>query len=144
LDNGPDDAGFQMKLRSSHGGYYLNCGCSDLIASGEIGLIQWDDADRFVAEGLRMKDGSVIEADLLVTATGYYTQEEVVRQLLGDEISDRVGKTWGAGENGELRNMFCPTAQPGLWFAGGGLQHNRVYSHYLALQLKGRELGLVS
>lgn len=143
LDNGPEDAGYQMKLRSSHGGYYLNCGCSDLIVSGEIRLIHWENADRFVAEGLRMKDGSVIKADLLVTATGYYTQEEVVRQLLGDEISDRVGPTWGTGENGELRNMFCPTAQKGLWFAGGGLQHNRVYSRYLALQLKGRALGLV-
>ncbi|QKS00617.1 NAD(P)/FAD-dependent oxidoreductase [Sphingomonas sp. CL5.1] len=144
LDFGPDDAGYQMKLRTSHGGYYLNCGCSDLIVSGEIGLIQWDDADRFVADGLLMKDGRVERADLLVTATGYYTQDEVVRQLLGDGIADRAGPTWGIGDNGELRNMFVPTPQPGLWFVGGGLSQNRVYSHYLALQLKARELGLVT
>jgi putative flavoprotein involved in K+ transport len=40
--------------------------------------------------------------------------------------------------------MFVPTAQKGLWFVGGGLSQNRVYSHYLALQIKARELGLVS
>ncbi|MFT3975546.1 MAG: NAD(P)/FAD-dependent oxidoreductase [Sphingomonas bacterium] len=143
LDSGPDDAGYQMKLRTSHGGYYLNCGCSDLIVSGDIGLIQWDEAERFVAEGLLMKDGHIEKADLLVTATGYYTQEEVVRELLGDEIADRVGPIWGIGGNGELRNMFVPTAQPGLWFVGGGLSQNRVYSHYVALQIKARQLGII-
>lgn len=142
LDFGPHDAGYQMKLRSNHGGYYLNCGCSDLIVSGDIGLIQWDDAERFVADGLLMKDGRVEPADLVVTATGYHTQETVVRQLLGDEVADRVGPIWGLGANGELRNMFVPTPQKGLWFVGGGLSQNRVYSHYLALQIKARELGL--
>ncbi len=143
LDYGPDDAGYQMKLRSSHGGYYLNCGCSDLIANGEIGLIRWEDAERFVADGLLMKDGSVEAADLLITATGYHTQQEVVRELMGDDIADRVGPTWGIGSNGELRNMFVPTAQEGLWFIGGGLSQNRVYGRYVALQLKARQLGLV-
>ncbi|MGE3703074.1 MAG: flavin-containing monooxygenase [Hyphomicrobiaceae bacterium] len=142
LDFGPDDAGYQMKLRQSHGGYYLNCGCSDLIVSGEIGLIQWEDAERIVADGLLMKDGRVAKADVIVTATGYYPQEHVVRQLLGGEVADRVGPTWGIGANGELRNMFVPTPQEGLWFVGGGLSQNRVYSRYLALQLKARELGL--
>ncbi len=142
LDDGPEGAGFQMKLRASHGGYYLNCGCSDLIVSGEIGLIQWDEAERFVPAGLLMKDGRIEPADMVVTATGYYTQAEVLRQLLGDAIADRVGPTWGIGANGELRNMFVPTPQPGLWFAGGGLSQNRVYTHYLALLIKASELGL--
>jgi cation diffusion facilitator CzcD-associated flavoprotein CzcO len=142
LDFGPNEAGHQMKLRTRFGGYYLNCGCSDLIISGEVGLIPWEDADRFVPEGLRMKDGRIEKADVLIAATGYATLEEYVRQLLGEEISEKIGPIWGLDDKGELRNMFVPTAQYGLWFLGGGLSQNRVYSKYVALQIKARELGL--
>ena len=45
LDCGEDETGHQMKFRRRHGGYYLNCGCSELIVSGEIGLIQYEDID---------------------------------------------------------------------------------------------------
>ena len=143
LDWGEDETGHQMKFRRRHGGYYLNCGCSELIVSGEIGLIQHEDTDGFVENGLRMKDGSVEEADLIVTATGYQSQEAVVREMLGDEIADKVGQIWGIAPNGELSNMFAATPQQGLWFAGGGFAHARIYSQYVALGIKGRELGLV-
>ena len=52
---------------------------------------------------------------------------------------------WGLGSatkkdpgpwEGELRNMWKPTKQPGLWFHGGNLMQSRHYSLYLALQLK--------
>jgi putative flavoprotein involved in K+ transport len=43
---------------------------------------------------------------------------------------------------GELRNMWKPTHQPGLWFHGGNLMQARHYSLYLALQLKARYEGL--
>lgn len=143
LDFGPDEAGHQMKLRTRHGGYYLNCGCADLIVSGEVGLLQWDDAEKFVPEGLLMKDGTVEKADLVIAATGYHPQESVVRDLLGPEVAAKIGSVWGLAENGELRNMFAPTPQQGLWFIGGGLSQNRVYTHYVAIQIKARQLGLV-
>lgn len=143
LDFGPDEAGHQMKLRTRHGGYYLNCGCSDLLVSGEIGLLQWENADRFVSNGLLMKDGSIEPADLLISATGYHPQEDVVKELLGDAIAQKIGPIWGLAENGELRNMFAPTPQPGLWFLGGGLSQNRIYTHYVAIQIKAMQLGWV-
>jgi hypothetical protein len=96
--------------------YYFNVGCSDLIVEGKIGLIQHDDIDRFVPEGVRMKDGSVREAELLVAATGYKNQQDVVRRYFGDEIADRIGPVRGFDKGGEQRNMWRRTAQPGLWF----------------------------
>lgn len=143
LDFGEDGTGHQMKLRRRFGGYYLNCGASDLIINGEIGLLQWEDADHFVPEGLLMKDGRVEKADLLVTATGYQNQQEVVRNILGNEIADKVGPVWGLDTDGELANMFKPTPQEGLWFVGGGFAHARIYSRYIALQIKAREAGLL-
>lgn len=143
LDFGEDETGHQMKFRRRHGGYYLDCGCAQLIIDGKVGLIQYEDIERFSAEGAILKDGSVEPADLIVTATGYQSQQELVRDLLGDEIADRIGPVWGIAPDGELANMFRPTAQPGLWFMGGGFAHARIYSHVVALNIAAREAGLV-
>lgn len=144
LDDGPPDGtGFQMKYLRRGGGYYFNVGCSDLIVDGSIGLIQYSDIDRFVSEGVRMKDGRLLPADLIVAATGYKNQQEVVRLYLGDEIADRIGPVWGYDEGGEERNMWRRTAQPGLWFTAGGLPHVRIYSKFLAMQIKAIEEGLL-
>ena len=143
-DLGEDETGHQMKLRRRGGGYYLNAGCSDLIVEGEIGLIQYDDIERFVEAGALMKDGRIEQADLIVTASGYHPPQELVRQLLGDEVADRVGRIWGIGPDGEMNNMYKPMAQKGLWFMGGGLAHCRIDSKPLALQIKAREVGLIS
>jgi putative flavoprotein involved in K+ transport len=143
LDWGEDETGHQMKFRRRHGGYYLNCGCSDLVITGEVGLIQHEDTAHFVDNGLLMQDGTVEEADLIVTATGYQSQELLVREMLGNKIADRVGQIWGIAPNGEIANMFVATPQAGLWFTGGGFAHCRIYSHYVAMGIKVRELGLV-
>jgi putative flavoprotein involved in K+ transport len=90
-----------------------------------------------------MKDGTIQKADLLVLATGYYSQQEVVRRLMGDEVADRVGQVWGIGANGELANMWTRTPQEGLWFMGGALAQARIYSKYVALQIKAIELGMI-
>src|SRR5690606_16369986 len=135
-DYGEDGTGQYMKWLRRGGGYYLNVGCSELIISGEIGIVQYADTDRFVREGLRMKDGTVLEADLVVLATGFLPQQESVRRLLGDTIADAVGPIWGFDDEGELRNMWRPTAQPNLWFTAGNFQMCRAYSKVLALQLR--------
>lgn len=142
-DIGEHDGGHQMKVRAKHGGYYLNVGCSDLIVNGEIGLLQYEDIDRFTAAGVLMKDGRTEQTDLLVTATGYREPHAVIRELLGETIAGKIGPIWGLGPDGELRNMYKPTPQQGLWFSGGGFAQGRVWSHYIALQIKAQEAGLV-
>jgi hypothetical protein len=39
--------------------------------------------------------------------------------------------------------MFTRTGQPGLWFIAGSLAQCRIYSKYLALQIKACEVGLL-
>jgi putative flavoprotein involved in K+ transport len=143
LHYGEDDTGFQMMYLRRGGGYYFNVGCSELIAAGKIGLLQFDDIDRFVAQGARLKDGRIVPADLIVLATGYKNQQDSVRLYLGDEIADRIGPVWGFDDGGELRDMWRRTAQPGLWFTAGSLAQCRIYSRYLALQIKALEEGLI-
>jgi putative flavoprotein involved in K+ transport len=140
---GEDETGFQMMYLRRGGGYYFNVGCSELIVSGEIGLLQYTDIETFVPEGVRMRDGSIMQAELLVLATGYKNQQEAVRLYLGDAIAERVGPVWGFDEGGELRNMWRRTAQSGLWFTAGSLAQCRIFSRYLALQIKALEEGLL-
>ena len=144
LDFGEDGTGFQMKYLRRGGGYYFNVGCSDLIVDGEVGLLQYGHIDRFVPDGARLRDGSVAQADLLVLATGYKNQQDVARAALGDAVADRIGPVWGFDEGGELRNMWRPTAQNGLWFTAGSLAQCRIYSKYLALQIQARLEGIAN
>ena len=143
LDYGEDDTGWQFKYLTRGGGYYFNVGCSDLVASGAIGLKQFADIDTFTTAGARMKTGETLPADLIVLATGYRPQEELVRKLFGDAVTKRVGPIWGFGDGQELRNMYVRTPQAGLYFIAGSLAQCRINSRYLALQIKAIEEGLL-
>jgi putative flavoprotein involved in K+ transport len=143
LDYGQDGTGWQFKYLTRGGGYYFNVGCSDLVISGEIGLAHFSDIGEFTARGAKLRDGEIIGADLVVLATGYKGQEHLVRKLFGDNVAKRVGPIWNFGDNQELRNMYVRTAQPGLWFIAGSLAQSRIYSKYLALQIKAIEVGLL-
>lgn len=135
-DIGEDETGFHLKYNRRGGGYYINVGASDLIADGEIGLLQHDQIDQFTKAGIRLVDGEERQYDVVVFATGYRNQQEDIRSLFGDEIADRIGTIWGVDHDGEMRNMWRPTAQPGLWFNAGSLAACRINSKYLALQIK--------
>ncbi|HTR87604.1 MAG TPA: NAD(P)/FAD-dependent oxidoreductase [Reyranella sp.] len=144
LTSGPDGTGWQIMYGNRGGGYYFDAGCSQMIVDGKIGLIRYDDIDRFCAEGARMKDGTVKPADLIVLATGYLGQKEALRPVLGDAALERIGPVWGFDEEGELAGMWRPTGHPGAWFLAGGLAQCRLFSKVLALQIKARELGIVT
>src|SRR5882724_6702906 len=143
LDFGDGGTGWQFKYLTRGGGYYFNVGCSDLVVRGEIGLEQFSDIESFVAEGVNITRGETLAADLIVLATGYKPQEHLVRQLFGEQVTERVGPIWGFGDGHELRNMYTRTPQPGLWFIAGSLAQCRINSKYLALQIKAIEEGLL-
>jgi len=54
LHYGEDETGFQMMYLRRGGGYYFNVGCSELIISGQIKLLQYADIEKFVAEGAKV------------------------------------------------------------------------------------------
>jgi Flavin-binding monooxygenase-like len=144
LDFGEDGTGWQFKYLTRGGGYYFNVGCSDLIVKGEIGLAQFSDIAAFVSDGAQMRSDKTVPADLIILATGYKGQEHLVGKLFGNDVATRVGPIWGFGDGDELRNMFTRTPQPGLWFIAGSFAQCRIYSKYLALQIKASEIGLAS
>jgi len=145
LEFGEDGTGWPLKFRSRGGGYYFNVGCSELIADGKIRLIQAADIAGFNADGLARKDGSQVNAELFVLATGYKGLDHLLAKLFGDDVARRVGRVWGFDDTTqELRNMWTRTGQPGLWFTGGAFSQARIYSRFIALQIAAIEAGTLS
>jgi putative flavoprotein involved in K+ transport len=153
LDWGEDESGLMMKAYRTGSGYYIDVGCSELIIDGRIGLKSGVEIDRLTRGGVRFADGSEVAADAIVECTGYQSMHETVASLVSRDVADAVGPCWGLGSGvrndpgpwqGELRNMWKPTAHPALWFQGGNLGLQRYYSRLLALQLKARMAGIAT
>jgi putative flavoprotein involved in K+ transport len=149
-DWGDDGSGMSMKFLRRGAGYYIDVGAADLILDGRVKLARGQ-VDHLTEDAVVLQDGTELPADLVVYATGYGSMNGWAAELISQEVADRVGKVWGMGSDttgdpgpweGELRNMWKPTQQPGLWFHGGNLALSRHYSLYLALQLKARAVGI--
>jgi cation diffusion facilitator CzcD-associated flavoprotein CzcO len=143
LDFGADQTGFHMKYLRQGGGYYINVGCSELIAQRRIRLAHARDIGTFTEQGLELAGGELIPADLVVLATGYEKQTEGIRRWCGEEVARRVGPVWGFDEQGFMKNMWTRTGQDRLWLMGGALNEVRLFSRFLALQLQADLEGLL-
>jgi putative flavoprotein involved in K+ transport len=150
-DLGEDDSGLLMKALRTGSGYYIDVGCSELIASGAVKVRSGVEIARFTEDAAILTDGSSVPADLVVYATGYLPMNEWVANIISRDVADVIGPNWGYGSGtrgdpgpweGELRNMWKPLRQEALWFHGGNLHLSRHYSLYLALQLKARMEGI--
>ncbi|RHZ43648.1 putative flavin-binding monooxygenase [Aspergillus thermomutatus] len=145
LDFGVDGAGISRAYMTRGGGYYIDVGCSQLIADGKVKIKRSPKGIAgFSERGLLLKDGSALDADIVVLATGYDNMRTTVRKVLGDRVADRCRDVWDLDEEGEINAMWRPSGHPGFWFMGGNLALCRIYSKFLALQIKAIEAGLVS
>jgi putative flavoprotein involved in K+ transport len=150
LDYGEDDSGLFLKYLRRGSGYYIDVGASELVANGDVKLASGQVVE-LTEDEVVLGDGTRLPADLVVYATGYGSMNQLASDIIGQDMADKAGKVWGLGSGttkdpgpweGELRNMWKPTAQEGLWFHGGNLALSRYYSRYLALQLKARMEGI--
>lgn len=136
-DQGADGSGFIVKSMMTYGGFYINVGASEKIIDGHIKVRSAVEVDRLTEHEVVLTDGSRIEADLFVLATGFEPMHIDIRRIFGPEVADRVGPIWGLSEvDGELRGVWRPTDQPNFYVMGGGLAHCRIYSRYVALQIQ--------
>ncbi|MCC3282888.1 NAD(P)/FAD-dependent oxidoreductase [Arthrobacter caoxuetaonis] len=150
LDFGEDGSGLFLKYLRRGSGYYIDVGASQLIIDGPVKLKQGQVA-KLTGSGAVLDDGTELDADIIIYATGYGSMNNWLADLISPEVADQVGKCWGYGSGttkdpgpweGELRNMWKPTNVENLWIHGGNLHQSRHYSTFLALQLKARMEGL--
>ncbi len=150
LDWGDDESGLFMKYLRRGSGYYIDIGASQLIIDGEI-AVKRGQVVEVDETGVKLDDGTHLDADVIVYATGYNSMNGWIADLAGQEMADTVGKVWGLGSDttkdpgpweGEQRNMWKPTQQEALWLHGGNLHQSRHYSQFLSLQIKARMEGI--
>jgi putative flavoprotein involved in K+ transport len=151
IDFGEDESGLMMKALRRAAGYYIEVGASDLIIKGEVKVRSGVEVAELRERSVVLSDGSELSADLIIFATGYHSLNVTAARLISPEVGEKLGPCWGLGSGtkgdpgpweGELRNMWKPTAQDGLWLHGGNLHLSRYYSKYVALQIKARQAGI--
>lgn len=144
IDFAEDGSGIIGKYRRSASGYYIDVGGSQYVIDGRISVKNGVGITSVNTSGVTLTDDSHLASDAIIYATGFGSMEEWVARLINQETADKIGTCWGYGSGyrgdpgpweGELRNMWKPTAQQGLWFMGGNLAQVRIYSRYLAMQL---------
>ncbi|KAF7518680.1 hypothetical protein G7054_g13367 [Neopestalotiopsis clavispora] len=136
VDYGPDDCGIFVKYFQRGGGYYFDVGSCHLVIDGKVKVKQGQEVAEILPHGLRFADGSELEADEIVVATGYQNMRTGTRQIFGDDVGDKVGDVWGFDEEGEMRTIWKQSGHPGLWLFGGNFAMCRYYSRLVALQIK--------
>ncbi|KAH8113515.1 dimethylaniline monooxygenase [Phellopilus nigrolimitatus] len=144
LTDGPDHSGQILMVFDRGGGYFIDVGCASLIINGSVKVKQGTEIDRLTPTGVVFADGSEQEADAIILATGWRPVREKLRRIFGRDVIDHTSELWGVDEGGELRAGYKPSGQPGLWFATGDFAISRFYSKFLALFIKGIELGYFS
>lgn len=142
LDKGIDDSGLWIKYLQRGGGYYLDSGASQMIIDGKIHVKQGVEITEVLEHGLKFDDGTTLEADDVIFATGYQSMNTSAEKIFGKEVAGKTKGVWGLDEEGEIRGLWRGSGHPGFWYMAGNLFLCRWYSRMLALQIKGIEEGL--
>jgi cation diffusion facilitator CzcD-associated flavoprotein CzcO len=141
-DSGPSGGGIFAKYLQRGGGYYIDVGGAKLIIDGKVKVKQGQEVVQILPKGVKLSDGSELEADEIVFATGYQNMRTTAEEILGKELPEEVGGVWGWDQEGEMRTMWTSSGHPGLWFHGGNLAFCRYYSRLVALQILAKLKGL--
>ena len=96
-DYGPDGSGLLMKALRTGSGYYLDVGCSELIATGAVKVRSGVEIARLTETSAVLTDGSELPADLIVYATGYLPMNEWQAPILSHAVADQIGPNSGYG-----------------------------------------------
>lgn len=140
----------------------LDVGASQLIIDRKIKLKSDGPIKKFTPTGLLFEDGSTLDADVVIFATGSVflpflgdnSVTDVYRCSFGDtrrayfdliknaDLHDKIRPMWGFDDEGELNGVAREIGDPrkggnavaGLWCMMGNLALCRFHSKHLALR----------
>jgi len=138
LEWGPNGTGIIGSHMAGRDSYQINIGASELVADGRVALKSGVELVEVRDHTAIFSDGSELEVDLILFATGYEQLWEHIRSALG-EAAEKVSKVYGRAEDGEYANVWRRSAQPGLWFGTGFVGMARFHSKPMTLLIKAIE-----
>ena len=104
-----------------------------MIIDGKIGLKN-DSIKEFTKTGLRFEDGSTLDADLVIFATGFGDYRDGFRKILGKDLGGKVKQIWGLDDECEPRGAWRDVGIDKLWCMMGNLAMCRYHSRHVALR----------
>lgn len=67
---------------------------------------------RFVSDGLLFDDGTKLDADVVVFATGFVgNMKSTVQGLFGPQVAAQIDDFWGLDLEGEIKGAFKPSGR---------------------------------
>ncbi|EPS95850.1 FAD/NAD-binding domain-containing protein [Fomitopsis schrenkii] len=137
-------AGLLWNAMTRGGGYYLDVGACQKIIDGKIKVKNDSLIERFTKTGIKFRNGSELEADVILYATGYVFESaaKAIQRVVGDEIAARIHPIWNLTEEGEQQASWRWLGVPNLWYMLGNLALCRYHSKHLALQIKAIQEGV--
>ncbi|CCM06537.1 uncharacterized protein FIBRA_08811 [Fibroporia radiculosa] len=141
---GIDDSGVMHLVYLRGGGYYLDVGACQKIIDGEVKLKNDSEIESFTRTGLKFANGSSLDADVVLLATGYESSESAIKKFVSPEIASKMSPIWKLTPEGELRGVWRWLGVPNLWVGMGNLVMCRFHSKHLALQIKAIQEGIYS
>jgi cation diffusion facilitator CzcD-associated flavoprotein CzcO len=141
-------------LGSRGGGYYVDHGASELIASRVIKVAFCPKGvEKLNAHGLVLADGRVLEADVIVAATGFQRIEDHLAEVVGEKVASCATELHRGTETTDnesvegidrlWKGIYKSTGHPGFWMALGILQFTLPDAEALALRIIAAEGGLL-
>lgn len=116
----------------------MDVGASAKVAQGLIKIKSEVPLTGFSRHGLDFSDGSSLDADVVVFATGFEGNIRVMAEhILGDEVLEKMDDFYQFDAEGEVIGAWKPMKQPNIWYAAAmDLTKARFFSRFLALQIK--------
>lgn len=109
------------QIYDSQGKHFFDIGAGDLIADGRVKVRSDALPVAYTESGLLLNDGSSIDADVIVFATGYISNfRSSVEDIFSPEVSRNLRPFWGSDAEGEVL---------GAW-----RQTGREYSHHVCIE----------
>lgn len=96
LKTGLDGYGLADYQLIKGGHFYVDQGAGQMIVDGRIKIHRCEEGIKeFQPEGLELVDGTKIEADIVVLATGYHSSALTVGRLMGSEVAKKMPTDFG-------------------------------------------------
>lgn len=125
------DSDLLHALLVRRGGHYMDVGGMKNIATGKVNFSQTVTANldprlmakqvqvkshalppRFCDRGLIFQDGEVLDADVVVMATGFENEmNPEFSRLFGPDMAAQLEHTEGIDEEGEIKGLYKPTSR---------------------------------
>lgn len=96
VSNGNNDYGLADYQLVKIGNFYVDQGASQMILDGTIKVHRCEQGiESFQSDGLKLADGTKLEADIIVLATGYRPNSDIVKRIIGQDALERLRQPFG-------------------------------------------------